>query len=230
MLLYAQKHADFFIAVDIRHSQAGCVQSFEQRFRFCLADAQHFAGGFHFRSQNGVRVIQLLKREDRHFYSKVRRYFHQTGSESQIFQFCTKHDFCCQIHHRHIRHFADVWHRPGCPRVHFDHIQFVIKNQVLDVDQALCTQCQRQFLRNVADLFLETVIQIIWRINSNGIAAVHTRTFNMFHDARDQHIDAIGDDIDFQFDARHILIDQDRVGNATRQDLLHVGFRLFRSA
>ena len=55
---------------------------------------------------------------------------------------------------------------------------------------------------------------------------MHARTFNMLHNAGDQHVCAIGDHIDLQLDPGHVFVDQYRVFDPARKDALHVGFGL----
>lgn len=35
--------------------------------------------------------------------------------------------------------------------------------------------------------------------------------FDLFHDARDAHVDAVGNGVDFHFTADHVLVDEDRM-------------------
>ena len=49
----------------------------------------------------------------------------------------------------------------------------------------------------------------------------------MAHDAGDEHIHAVGDDVHLQLDAAHILVHQHGVFDAPGEDLLHIDCDIF---
>ena len=53
---------------------------------------------------------------------------------------------------------------------------------------------------------------------------------DVFHDAGNQHVLSVGDDVHLQFDAGQVLVHQDGVFNAAGEDLLHIGDGLFPAA
>ena len=59
-------------AAGLFHLVARCDQSFIQRFLHGVGNAQHLAGGFHFRPQVRVHIHQLFRRKDRHLHRHIR--------------------------------------------------------------------------------------------------------------------------------------------------------------
>ena len=165
--------------------QARGRQALEQRLGHGFANAQHLAGGLHFRPQDAVGVAELFKAEHRHLDGGVGRRAVQARAEAQVNELFAQHDPAGQVHHGNLGHLADVRDGPGSPGINLDHVQLVIVNQVLDVYQAPRAQGQRQLLAAIADLAQEHVVQVIGRVYGNAVAAVHARPFNVLHDARD---------------------------------------------
>ena len=99
LVLNGQKHAGVILFTGGGQMEAGSGQAFEQRFRLGDADAQHFTGGLHFRSEDGVSVVQLLKGEDRYLDGTVGRDGIESGAVAQILQGLIQHDAGSEIHH-----------------------------------------------------------------------------------------------------------------------------------
>ena len=53
--------------------EASGGEAFKEGFREGAADAQHLAGGFHLRAEDGVCVRELFKGEYRHLHGVVGR-------------------------------------------------------------------------------------------------------------------------------------------------------------
>ena len=98
-------------------------------------------------------------------------------------------------------------------------------DQVLDIHQALCAQREGQLFRYLTDAVQELVVEVVRRVDRDGVAAMDACPFDMLHNAGDQHVLPVRDDVHFQLDARHILVHQDRVLDAAGQDIPHIAFR-----
>ena len=100
-------------------------------------------------------------------------------------------------------------------------------DQVLDVDQSLRSQSKCEFGGAVADHIQHPVIQVVWRVNGNRVTGMDPGAFHMFHNAGDQYIRAVGNDVHFQFGARQILVDQDRIFDLVFKDPCHIRLHRF---
>ena len=205
---------------------AGGGEALEHGFRQGLAQPQHLAGGFHLRPQDGVGVSQLLEGEHRHLHGVVRRRAVQSGAVAQVRQLLPQHDARGQVHHGHIGHLADVGNGAGSPGVHLDHIQLVLKNQVLDVHQPPGADGQGQLFRALANPLQELVAEIVGGIDGDGVPAVDAGPLDVLHDAGDQYVLPVGDHVHLQLGAGHVFIHQHRVLNAAGENAAHILLRL----
>ena len=222
MGIHTDQHPVMFVAAQIRYAESRRGQTFEQRFRKRSSDAEHFSGALHLRSEDRIGITQFFKGEDRHLDAAVRRNRMQTGSIAKGHQILSQHDIGRKIHHRHSGHLRNIRHRPAGPRIHFNDVQFPAEDQILNIHKTPCIHCQGQLFRDFDHAPQILVIQVVRRIDGNRVAGMHAGTLNMFHDAGDQHIRAVRDDIHFEFRSRKILIDQHRVLNALRKDASHI--------
>ena len=136
----------------------GRPQPFKQRFGHCFANTQHFAGRFHLRPQHKVGVAELFKREHRHLNRTIGRHRVQPRAVPQGSERVPQHHLCGKVDHRHAGHLADVGHGARRAGVDLNDIQFVLVNQVLDVDEPAGAQCQRQLLAAGADLLQHDIV------------------------------------------------------------------------
>ena len=203
-------------------------QPLEQRLAHVLADAEHLAGRFHLRAEIAVRVGELLKREHGHLDGEVRRRAVQPRAVAERFELLPDHHAAGQIDHRHAGDLADVRDRARRARVDLDDVQLAVVDQVLDVHQPLRAQRQRE-LRGVLDDAAEhSVGQVVRRIDGDGIARVDAGALDVLHHAGDQHVGAVGDDVDLQLDAGHVLVHEHRVVDAAGEDARHVALDVLR--
>ena len=101
-------------------------------------------------------------------------------------------------------------------------------DQVLDVHKAPGAQRQGQLFAAFADDLREPVVQVVGGINGDGIPGVDPRPFDVLHDAGDQHVLPVGNDVRLQLDPRQVLVDQHRVFDPPGKDLFHVVPHLLR--
>ena len=220
--LNGNHHAVLLSVFSRRHGKSGGGQSLEQGFIHGPTQSQNFSRGLHFRSQDGVGIGELLKGEYRNLYGHVGRSAVQSRSVSQIFQLRPQHYLGRQIHHRYTGYLTDVRYRPGCSRIHLDDVQLSVVLEILDIDQALGTQRQRQFLGNIHNSSQLTIRQIERRIYSDRVTGVNSGFLDMLHDSRNQHILSVGNNIHFQLNARHVFVHQHRVVVGVFQNSFHV--------
>ena len=224
IIRHAQQHAGFLLG--LRDSQAGGGEPLEQSLADSFADAQHLAGGLHFRPQIGVGIGQLFEGEHRHLHGPIGRRGPQARAIAQARQGLAQHDPGGQIHHGHPRHLADIGYGAGSPGVHLDDIQLPMENQILNVYQPLRPQGQGQLLAGGDHGVHHVVIQGEGGIDGDGVAGMDAGPLHMLHDAGDQHVLPIGDDVHLQLRAGHVLIHQHGILDAVGQDAGHVGHHI----
>ena len=60
------------------------------------------------------------------------------------------------------------------------------------------------------------------RVDGEGVSGVHSRTFDVLHDARDECFLAVADRIDFSLDSFEVLVDEDRLAGGDFDSIGHV--------
>ncbi len=204
------------------HLVSGGDQALEQGLLHIGAQAQDLAGGLHLRGQGRVGVGDLLKGEHGHLHRHIGGLAVQAGAVAQGLQGLAHHDPGSQVHHGYAGDLGDVGHRPAGPGVHLDDVQLPLVDQVLDVDEAPGLQGQRQLLRAVDDGLEHLVADGEGRVDGDGVAGVDAGALDVLHDAGDQHVRAVGDDVHLQLLAHQVLVHQDGVLDLAGEDDLHV--------
>ena len=97
-----------------------------------------------------------------------------------------------------------------------------MENEELDIDKPLRFERKRELRRTFYDLIQHDVAQIVRRIHGDGVAAVHTRTLDVLHDAGDEHVLTVADDIDLQLLPHEILIAEHGVFDVLGENDVHV--------
>ena len=116
-ILVADGDEDAAFALD---GVAGCDEAFVEGFEEGFANAQNFAGGFHFWPELGVDVGELLEGEDWHLHGDVFAGWINAGAVAEIDELFTEADAGGEIDHWHAGDLADVWHGAlarGLPRL-----------------------------------------------------------------------------------------------------------------
>ena len=227
--LHAEQHPGGFAGVQVRHGEACGGESLEHGLPQGPADAQHFAGGLHLGTQNGVGVVELFKGEYRHLYRIVGGCPVQSIPIAQLRQPGAQHDPGSQVHHGHSGDLADVGHGAGGPGIDLDDVQLILVDQVLDVHQPFGAHGQGQLPGTLADPVEKFVAEIVGGINGDGVTAVNACPLDMLHDAGNQHVLPVRDYIHFQLGAGHIFVDEHRIVNASGEDPLHIPLCLLRT-
>ena len=209
-----------------RHARGG--DALEQRLVERLAEAEHLAGGLHFRPEVRVGVGEFFEREHRNFDGVVRRRAVQPRAVAELAQRRADHDAGREVDHRNARHLAEIRHGARRARVDLNDIQLVVPDEILDVDEPLRAERQRQLARALDDAVHHLVVEVVRRIDGDGVARVHARALDVFHHAGHQHVDAVGDDVDLKLRAAHVFVHKHRVLDALREDALHVQPHLVR--
>ena len=228
VLFHGDEHTG--IGPEPRHGEPGGRKSLEHGLGQGLAHAQHFAGGLHFRTEDGIGIRQLFKGEDRHFHGHIRRRAVQAGAVAEGGQGFAQHDMRGQVHHGHAGDLGNIGHGAAGPGIDLDDIEFPAVDQVLDVHQSLGAQSQGELFRGIADALQVPVMQVVGRIDGDGIAGMHAGALDMLHDAGNQDIAAVGNDVHFQLNAGHVLVHEHRVFNAACENALHIGAGVFPGA
>ena len=59
------------------------------------------------------------------------------------------------------------------------------------------------------------VVDVLCRVDRDGVAGVNTGALYVLHDARDEDVLAVADGVDFNLGATEVLIDEHRVIHAS---------------
>ena len=216
-----EQHAASLCAVE-RNSEICRSQTLEQRFCHRLTDTENFTRGLHFRTEDGVCVVELFKGEDGNLDRVVRRRSVKTRAVAEICQLFAEHDLCRKVDHRNIGNLGDIRNGSRCTRVDLDDIQLTLVNEVLDVDKTLGAQRQRQLFGAVADGLDVLVGEVERRVNGDGVTGVNACAFDVFHDTGDEDVFTVGDNVDFQLGTGHILVDENGVVDTAGEDHIHI--------
>ena len=169
-----------------------------------------------------IDVHEFFKTEHRHFYGEVRRNTVEPRTVTESFYFFTEHRAHCKFDHRHARHFADIGHRAARTRIHFDHIEIVVVDEILNIDKPFRAERKREFARLLDNFLPEDIVEIPRRVHGDRIAGMNARAFDVLHDTRNQNVFAVADRIDFEFGTAHVFVDEHRIFDALRKDDTHV--------
>ena len=195
----------------LRQTNSSSKECFVKSLIEGLCNTKALTGGFHFRSELDFNKSQLGEREYRCFNGYIAFVRHESERKPCILQGFTKSDSCCIFNHVDAGNLAHEWNRTAGSRIDFNDIDLAIDYDELDIDEALDVHGSCNSSCVIGQCFNDFLREMLRRINGNGVAGMNAGTFNLFHDARDADIDAIGNGIDFHFTADHVLVDQDRM-------------------
>ena len=86
-------------------------------------------------------------------------------------------------------------------------------DKILNVNKTLCAERKSKLFGTFNNVFEHSVIKIIRGINGNRVAAVNSGSFNVFHNAGDQNILAVGYNINLKLCSHHILVNEHGIFN-----------------
>ena len=224
--IHADEHAHLAVPPGGLDPDARGGEALEQRLVHGLAQTQHLAGGLHLGPQVGIDVVELFKGKDRHLDGAVGRHGIQAGAVAQILQRSAQHHPAGQVYHGHAGDLADIGHRAGGTGIDLDNVQLVLIDQVLDIHQSAGAQAEGQFFGAVDDGAQHGVAEVVGGIDSDGVAGMNARPLDVLHDAGNEHIPAVGDNVHLQLGTLHILVHQHRVLDAAGKDDVHVLFHV----
>ena len=216
------EHAALFV-----HLAAGGDETLIERLLKVVADAEHFAGGFHFRAKLGIDIRELLEGEDRHLDGRIRRSRIEARAVAEIGELHAEADLCSEVAHRHARDLAEVRNRSRCTRVDLDDVDFAVHDDVLQVDEADGLELRAEHFGRLNNLCAELVVDILCRVDRDAVAGVDAGALYVLHDARDEDVLAVADGVDFYLGATEVLIDEHRVILFLAQDNRHVFVDVF---
>src|SRR5699024_9478889 len=182
-------------------------------------------GRFHFRTKSNIDVFQLAETEHRSFDMIAFPERCKPGLESGFFEFHTENGFHCKVCHRYFSDLAHEGYRTARSRVDFQHIDFAIGKYELYIDQPNRIQAERQPLCILPERIDFTVGERDRRIDSDGVAGVDPRPFDMLHDARNDHFLTVTDGIHLDLLARQIAVDQHWMFRRSLDGIPHVVFQ-----
>ena len=97
------------------------------------------------------------------------------------------------------RRFGNKRHRSGRSRINLKHINIVITNGELHIDEANDVQLQRQCPGLLSQPVLNHIRKSGWWQRTRRISGMNTGLFNVFHDTADNHLFAVTQRIDVHF-------------------------------
>jgi len=173
-----------------------------------IGQAQHFAGGPHFRAQNRVDFRIHVKGKNGLLHAEVTERF---VFQIQILKLFAQHDLRGQTRHGHIADFGNQWHRARGAGIRLQNVNHIIGDGVLYVHQADYSEFHGNFFCIVIDSFNVTQRNAHRRNDTGGIAGMNTGQLDMFHDRRNKSIRAVRNRVGFRFDGVfQKLVDQNR--------------------
>ena len=205
------------------HLVSGRDKALEHGLLHIFAKAQHLAGGFHLRGEGSVGIGDFLKGEHRHLHGHIGGLAVQTGAIAQRGQRLTHHNAGSQIHHGYAGDLGNVGHRAAGAGIHLNDVQLVLVDQILNIDEAMGSQRQGQLFRAVHNDLQHLISDGEGRIDSDGVAGVDTGALDVLHDAGDQDVLAVGNDVHLQLLAHEVLVHQHRVFDLAGENDLHIG-------
>src|SRR5471032_1964206 len=194
-------HADEDLA-RFRQVHASAQLRLHKRFAESLAYAHHFAGRFHFRSQDGVHARELDEREHSFLDAEVRR--HDFFRDALRRQRLADHAAGGNLGQLQTGGFRDERHGTRSARIHFQHVDDIFAILFLDrelyVHQANYVQALGHQRSLAFQFFYRFSGQRVWRQRASRVARVHACLFDVFHHAADEGGFAVGDAIDVALD------------------------------
>ena len=124
------------------------------------------------------------------------------------------------VGHRHAGGLGDERHRAAGARIDFQHVQhlpavFALDGE-LNVHQSDDAHVPGQRVRGLADFVQDRPGQAVRRNRAGRVAGVDAGLFDVLHDAGDDHLLAVADGIDIDFDGVfQKAVDQHRLALAT---------------
>ena len=139
LILYGDDHITVGQKVHAR-----TLERLDHGFLKASGDAEHLAGGFHFRPKVDVCAVQLFKREHRHLDGDERLVRLQAILVAHLRQCFAEEGAHRKVNDRDVRNLADIRHRSGGTGIRLDDIHLLILDDELDIQKALDSQCKRK--------------------------------------------------------------------------------------
>src|SRR5471030_2594964 len=190
----------------LRQLDAGAQLRLDEGFSEGHADAHHFTGRFHFRSEDGVDAREFHEREHGFLDAEVRRHDFLGGALRG--QSLANHAARRDLGQLQAGGLGHEGHGARGARVHFQHVddvpQLAIYILLLDRELHVHQADHVQALGHQRGLALELIDgllrQRVRRQRAGRIARVHAGLFDVFHHAADEGRFAVGDAIDVALD------------------------------
>ena len=193
-----------------------------QRAGIVIIDAHDFARGLHLGSERNIDVRHLCKREYGSLYRNVWTRRNQPGMESHFLERSPHRNLRRHTDHIDVCNFRKERNGAARSRIHLDDEHLVVRDDELDVQQPLDVERDGKPLRIVDDGIDDTGGKRLRRIDSDAVARVNPRALDVFHDAGNNDVDAVGNRIDFHLRPLHVAIHEDGVIRRDLYRALHV--------
>ena len=173
-----------------------------------IRQTENLAGGTHFRTQQGVHLLEHVEREDRLLDAEMRD---GAAADPQIGQLLAQHDLRRDAGHGDVAHFRNQRDGPGSPGIGLEDVDHIAGDGVLDVHQTDDAEFHRDAPGIVVDRVLVAGGDADRRDDAGGIAGMDSGQLNVFHDGRYVGVLPVGDGIGLALDrVFQEFVDQDR--------------------
>ena len=203
------------------------VDGFVQGFGIGLADTHDFACRFHFRPKGDFRQADLAEGEYRRFGGDVALSRQEAAAVAHVFQRFAQSDARRDFDDGEVRYLAQEGDGTARTGIYLDDVQLALRYDELDVDGAFDLQFQGDARRVVDDLVDHFLVEVLRRIDGDGVARMDAGPFDLFHNAGDEDVRAVGNGVDFDFAARHVFVDEDRMVRRGDNGFAQVPFQFF---
>ena len=167
--------------------------------REVVADAHDLASGFHFRAEHGVSSGEASEGHHGLLDAEVLQAT-IVGRQRERGYLLPRHDARRGLRKRHAGGLAGEGNGAACTRVRLDHVDDLVFDGELDVQQTDDAQPERKVARDGAQLGLHGVGQRERRGAARRVARVDTGLLDVLHDGANPHLLAVAQRVEVAFD------------------------------
>src|SRR5436190_4251621 len=192
----------------LRQEHPGAKQGLGEGDVEILIDSHDFARALHLRSEHGIGAWETRKGE----YWPLDGDIAQVARDRiELAQRRARHDPRRHLGDGRSDRLGDEGDRAARARIDLDQIDLALLDRELDVHQSLDLERPRQLSRLPLDLDYNVGIEAMRRDRAGAVARMHPRFLDMLEHAAYDHLVAVADGVDIDFDRiPEIAVDQDR--------------------
>ena len=150
------------------------------------------------------------------------------GSQIEIWEFLTSHDFCGDAGNWLTQDFCHKWYRPTGAWIDLNHINYVVFYCKLNIHQADNVQCQSHFCCLASQFFNNFRWERMWWHWAGAITWMNPCFFDMFKDTCYIDILTVAQHINIDFGSiTQITVNKHWAVSRDNHGFTHVSFELF---